>query len=78
MFSWGKAVLTALSILSSLIAWMRERKMIKAAEDKVLRSVLQDQLRLIKNAERARMEADASNANVANTDSLPNDGFRRD
>lgn len=78
MFTWGKAVLTALSVISTLIAWMRERKLIKETEDRALQGILKDQLRLIKNADKARMEATASNADTANTDSLPDDGFRRD
>lgn len=78
MFTWAKLVLTALSVISSLIAYMRERKLIKAAEDRLLKEILQEQLRLIDNADNTRKEAAARNAGVPASDSLPNDGYRRD
>lgn len=85
MFTWASVVLAALKIASPLIAWfnsltswMRERQIFKAgAANERSEERLKD-LNAITKANQIRVEADIAAARSLDSDSLPDDGFRRD
>ena len=78
MFTWGKALLLALSLVASLVQWMRERKLMQEAEEKLLLDFLRKQQEYIDEAKKIRDKAARDAAAVPSTDSLPDDGYRRD
>lgn len=85
MFSWAGVALAALKIVSpfitwfnSLTSWMRERQIFKAgAANERSKERLKD-LNAITKANQIRVETDIANAHLPESDSLPDDGFRRD
>ena len=78
MFTWGKALLLALSLVSSLVQWMREQKLLKEAEQKILADFLKQQQEILNEADKIRKQAADDAARVPSSDSLPTDGYRRD
>ena len=78
MFTWGKTVLLALSLITSLVSWMRERKLLTQAELELYAKIIKANDDIIQEAEKARSDARAANDTVSKSDSLPDDGFRRD
>ena len=78
MFTWGKALLLALSLVSSLVSYMRERNLLKQAEEKLLADFIKWQQEIINEANKVREQAATDAARVPTADSLPTDGYRRD
>lgn len=78
MFTWGKALLLALSLVSSLVTYMRERNLLKQAEEELLTDFIKQQQEIINEAQKVREQAAIDAARVPTVDSLPDDGFRRD
>lgn len=78
IIAWGKVALALAQGLVSLLTYLRERQLLQAGEDKALADVLQGELNAINKATAARLAARARNAAVPKSDSLPNDGHRRD
>jgi hypothetical protein len=85
MFTWASVALAALKIVSplvtwfnSLTSWMRERQIFKAgAANERSEERLKD-LNAITKANQIRVETDIASARLPESDSLPDDGFRRD
>jgi hypothetical protein len=78
MFSWGSFLLTLTKLLSSLANWLRETQLIKMGETKATEAALEAETIIIAKASEAREDARADNVHTPSTDSLPDDGFRRD
>lgn len=78
MLTWGQVILALLGVVGSLVTFARERQLIKDADEKAFAKFFAKQLEIINEAHKAREEARAANAAVPESDSLPNDGFRRD
>lgn len=63
---------------SSLFSWLRERGLIKQGVEKQQHADIQKTVEVLTKVNEARKEARDSAASVPTTDSLPDDGFRRD
>lgn len=64
--------------LSSIFGWLQQNQLIKAGQDGAVVTALEKKTHEIETAVAAREEARAESAAVPVTDSLPDDGFRRD
>lgn len=85
MFTWASVALAALKIVSPLItwlnsltSWMRERQIFKAGAAAERSGERLKDLNAITEANKIRVETDIANARSLDSDSLPDDGFRRD
>lgn len=78
MLTWGQVLLAALGLVSSLVAFARERQLINEADERAFARFYAKQMETIDEALKARKEARDANAGVPSSDGLPNDGFRRD
>ena len=85
MFTWASVALAALKVFSPLItwfnsltSWMRERQIFKAGADSERSGERLKDLNAITKANQIRVETDVANARLPESDSLPDDGFRRD
>lgn len=73
------ALLTTIAqSIGSLVAWIRESNAKKQGAMEVGNRHLQEENQFLKKALDAREEARIANARVPQSDSLPDDGFRRD
>jgi len=72
------AIAAVLNIFASLFQWLRERSLKQAGQIEAESKTLKDSLDTVVTADEARDEARVSNASVPQSDSLPDDGFRRD
>ena len=61
-----------------LISWVRDRGLIKQGVEKQQHEDLKSTVEVLTKVNEARKEARDSAASVPATDSLPDDGFRRD
>lgn len=75
---WAKALLALLQVFAYLLKYATDRQLLDAGAQKALANLLTAQANVLKQAEEARAEARARNAAVPKSDSLPDDGFRRD
>jgi len=75
---WGKILLTGLQVLAYLLKYASEAQLLKAGEQKALLAMLTQQQKYIDDVLKAGAEQAKRNAAVPTTDSLPDDGFRRD
>lgn len=78
MFTWGKVLLLALSLVGSLVQWMREQNLMKQAEEKLLLDFLRKQQEYIDEAKKIREQVARDASTIPTADSLPDDGYRRD
>ena len=71
-------VLTLLNGLSTLIVWLHEKELISEHDKAIIATAMEKQSLVIKGAVEARDAQSKLNAAVPQSDSLPDDGFRRD
>jgi hypothetical protein len=71
-------VLAALKLISALVDYLRERKLINAAQDATIAQIAATLAKTKEQADAAREDQRRRNRNVAPADGLPDDGFRRD
>jgi hypothetical protein len=71
-------VLTLINGLSTLIVWLHTNKAISDHDKIVLAAALEKQSLVIKGAVEAREAQSTTNSATPKSDSLPDDGFRRD
>jgi hypothetical protein len=76
--SWVSFALTLINGLSTLIVWLHTNKAISDHDKAVLASAMEKQSLVIKGAVEARDAQVKRNDAVPKSDSLPDDGFRRD
>lgn len=62
----------------SLVQWMRESSFIKQGQQQQQNSNLKEVIEAVKESNEARIEARTRSSTIPTTDSLPDDGFRRD
>ncbi|MBK9156753.1 MAG: hypothetical protein IPM11_01255 [Micropruina sp.] len=70
--------LVALKLVSALVDYLREQKLVSAAQEAIIADLSAQIARTKEQANDAREAARRSNASVATSDRLPDDGFRRD
>ena len=75
MFEFLKTLLAA---FSGLFSFLKQEKLIKAGEDSVKAAQATEEAELVIRTEEVRSEAKAAAASVPSSNSLPDDGFRRD
>jgi hypothetical protein len=75
---WAKTILLVLQIVRSFVQFANERGLLSDKDDEALNNALQKQRDDLAKARAARIAQRAINNSVPATDSLPNDGFRRD
>lgn len=63
---------------SSLFQWLRERSLVKQGVEKQQHEDLKTTVEVLTKVNEARKEARDAAASAPATDSLPDDGFRRD
>lgn len=78
MITWAKLALAIVEWFSSLTIWFREESLRKQGATEVKAEIQQGKLEAIREANKARDEARHGSAAVPESDSLPDDGFRRD
>jgi hypothetical protein len=78
MLTWAQILLAAFGLVSSLVAYARERQLIKEADERAFAKFFAKQMETVDEALKARQSARDANAAVPPADSLPDDGFRRD
>lgn len=69
---------TLLKAISSLFGFLQQNQLVEAGENKVKVEQAKKETESVINADEARAEAATASATVPVTDSLPDDGFRRD
>lgn len=75
--TWGSIIIGLITALSSLIAWLRERNMLKTGEAEAAVKALKEQASELERANKAREEARQRSNAVPSDSSLPDDGFQR-
>lgn len=75
MLNFIKALFSA---ISELFSFLKQDELIRAGEDKVIAAQAPKETELVIKADEVRQEARTAAAAVPVTDSLPDDGFRRD
>lgn len=75
---WAKLALAFVNLLDSLANWLRESQLIKQGQEKQQAIVTTAEVKETDEASQIRVEARRANSAVPSTDSLPNDGYRRD
>lgn len=78
MLDWAKLLLTCAQVTLYLLKFASDRQLITAGEQKALATLLRAETDAIEKATAAREKARAANDAIPKSDSLPNDGFRRD
>lgn len=73
-----KLALGLITLLTKFLVYIREKELLKAGEAAAVANQMRTAASEIAKANKAREEARRNNANVPSTDSLPDDGFRRD
>ena len=76
--SWLALLSNLIAVISWLINYAKERKLISEGETRALALLLNKEADAIAKADKARAEASANNAVIPESSSLPDDGFRRD
>lgn len=76
--NWLSFVLTLISGLSTLIVWLHTSKAISDHDMAKAAEALEKQTSVIKEVLQAGKDQAMRNASVPQSDSLPDDGFRRD
>jgi hypothetical protein len=74
-FSFIKSLFSA---LTELFSFLKQEQLIKAGEDKVIAKEATKEVAIVIKANEVREEARIAASAVPITDSLPDDGFRRD
>jgi hypothetical protein len=74
-FSFIKSLFSA---LSELFGFLKQNQLIQAGVDKVVAVQATKETEVVIQANKAREEVRVASASVPITDSLPDDGFRRD
>jgi mannose/cellobiose epimerase-like protein (N-acyl-D-glucosamine 2-epimerase family) len=75
---WAAVVLALVKALASLMSFLRERQLLEEWEARAAAEALRKHLDDIEKGKRARAEVRDRNSRVPKSDSLPDDGFRRD
>ena len=75
---WANLALALLKLLDSLASWLRESQLIKQGQIQEQNKELKEEVKTVEVASQTREEVKSSLRNVPITDSLPDDGFRRD
>lgn len=78
MFSWANVALAVLGFLSSLFQWFREESSKEAGKAIEQAKVQEAELNAIQEAKKAGDDARYRIDAVPESNSLPDDGFRRD
>lgn len=76
--NWLVLLSNLVNVVSWLINYAKERKLITEGETRALATLLKKEADAIAKAHAARAAAGARNASVPQSSSLPDDGFRRD
>jgi hypothetical protein len=76
--NWAALLLALANAPSSLMVWLQTRKLITLGEAQAAVQGLKKHIDDIERGNQARAEVRKRNAGVPQSDSLPNDGFRRD
>lgn len=58
MLTWAKLALILAQLLSQLMTWLREKKLIEQGEANVIADILKQQVELIKEADEVRKRLD--------------------
>lgn len=75
---WAAVFAALFNWLANLTSWGREHQLVKQGEATQKNAELNAGIDFIAEADKAREDARARNRLVPPTDSLPDDGFRRD
>ena len=85
MFKWASVAGGVVSLLSyiakgfsSLFSWLRERSLLKQGMKEQQHEDLKATVEVLTKVNEARKEASDSAGTIPESDSLPDDGFRRD
>lgn len=78
MSVWAQIILAVLKLAGALADAARERRLLKAGEDRVIADNLKRQADDLLKADAARDQARSSARAVAGDRGLPDDGWRRD
>lgn len=66
------------SAVGEFFGFLKQNQLIEAGETKVVAAQQKEEIKIVKQATEARTEAATAAASIPITDSLPDDGFRRD
>lgn len=66
------------SAIAGLFSFLQQNQLVKAGEDKVVAKQATKETEIVIKADEVRAQAKAIAATVPVSDSLPDDGFRRD
>ena len=76
--NWAAILLALANALASLMTWLREKELVSLGEAQAAVQGLKKHIDDIEKGNQARAEVRERNAGVPQSDSLPDDGFRRD
>jgi len=76
--SLGSIFAALIRLFSSFVDLFRQNQLIKAGADGVIATTTTAEIKEIQDAVEVREKVRVSNSSVPVTDSLPDDGFRRD
>jgi hypothetical protein len=78
MLDWPRLALAIIQMLSSLVEWIKGESLREEGREEVAGRINTEALNALTRANKAREDAAARNHAVPESDSLPDDGFRRD